>query len=241
MAARGAHDLWLPFLARWGVLLAVVIVGLFTTFFAAFGMVASQPGIGGDHDELLMAAYAPGMYRLAMLFDALGWFGMGGLLVIAGLALSGDSPVRGRLGAALGVTAIAGVIGAFVRMIVVGDLGEQFVAAGADQAAILATTRTVAGIISAHFAAGQLTIGLAFLAVGSAALATSWVPRSIGWLLTLPALTTFVLLAATVVLDVFLFPILLLHVALLVATGLMIARQWWSAPATSAREGATGA
>ena len=123
----------------------------------------------------------------------------------------------------------------------VGDLGEQFVAAGADQAAILATTRTVAGIISAHFAAGQLTIGLAFLAVGSAALATSWVPRSIGWLLTLPALTTFVLLAATVVLDVFLFPIVLLHVALLVVAGLMIARQWWSAPATSAREGATGA
>jgi len=67
------------------------------------------------------------------------------------------------------------------------------------------------------------------------------VPRSIGWLLTLPALTTFVLLAATVVLDVFLFPIVLLHVALLVVAGLMIARQWWSAPATSAREGAAGA
>src|SRR3990172_12620023 len=224
MAARGARGPWLPFLARWGVLLAVVIVGLFTTFFAAFGMVASQPGIGGDHDELLMAAYAPGMYRLAMLFDALGWFGMGGLLVIAGLALSGDSPVRGRLGAALGVTAIAGVIGAFVRMIVVGDLGEQFVAAGADQAAILATTRTVAGIISAHFAAGQLTIGLAFLAVGSAALATSWVPRSIGWLLTLPAPPTVVLLAAPAVLHVFLFPLLLLHVALPLVACLMIPR-----------------
>src|SRR3990172_1427000 len=108
MAARGAHDLWLPFLARWGVLLAVVIVGLFTTFFAAFGMVASQPGIGGDHDELLMAAYAPGMYRLAMLFDALGWFGMGGLLVIAGLALSGGSPLRGGLGAAAGGAAVPG-------------------------------------------------------------------------------------------------------------------------------------
>src|SRR3989337_218342 len=141
MAARGAHDLWLPFLARWGLLLAVVLVGLFTTFFAAFGMVASQPGIGGDHDEMLMAAYAPGMYRLAMLLDALGWLGMGGLLVIAGLALSGDSPVRGRLGAALGVTAIAGVIGAFVRMIVVGDLGEQFVAAGAGTRGVLGPTR----------------------------------------------------------------------------------------------------
>src|SRR4030065_458720 len=109
MAARGAHDLWLPFLARWGLLLAVVLVGLFTTFFAAFGMVASQPGIGGDPDELLRGAHAPGTARRA----------------------------------------------------------------------IPATTRTVAGIISAHFAAGQLTIGLAFLAVGSAALATSWVPRSI--------------------------------------------------------------
>src|SRR3970040_2362950 len=120
MAARGAHDLWLPFLVRWGLLLAVVVVGLFTTIVAAFGVGPSQPCIGGTHDELLMAAYAPGMYRLAMLLDALGWLGMGGLLVIAGLALSGDSPVRGRLGAALGVTAITGVIGGFVPIIVVG-------------------------------------------------------------------------------------------------------------------------
>jgi hypothetical protein len=230
MPARGEHDLWLPFLARWGLFVAVAIIGLFTTFFAAIGMVASQPGIGGDHDELLMAAYAPGMYRLAMVFDALGWLAMGGLLVIVGLALSGDSPVRGRLGSALGVTAIAGIIGAFVRMIVVGDLGRQFAATGADQAAILATTRTVAGIISAIFDAGQLTVGLGFLALGSAALATSWVPRSIGWLLSLIALTTFGLLAGEVLLNVFLFPVLLLNVAVLAVVGLIIARRWWSEP-----------
>jgi hypothetical protein len=64
------------------------------------------------------------------------------------------------------------------------------------------------------------------------------VPRSIGWLLTLPALTTFVLLASGLILDVLLFPILLLHVALLVAVGLMIARRWWRAPATYARDAA---
>lgn len=231
MAARNPDMLWLPILARWGVFVAVVTVGLVTTFFAAFGVVASQPGIGGDYDELIMASYAPGLYRLSMLFDALGWLAMGGLLVIAGLALSGQSPVRGRLSAALGVTAITGVIGAFVRMTVVGDLGQQFAVAGADQAAILLMARTVAGIISAFFEAGQLTQGLAFLALGSAALATPWVPRSIAWLLTLPALTSLGLLAADVFLDVFFFPILLLHIAFLTAAGLLIARRWWSAPA----------
>lgn len=242
MTGRGAQAVWLPVLARWGVIAAAATVGLFTTFFAAFGMVASRPGFGGDNDELIMAAYAPGLYRLSMLFDALGWLGMGGLLVIAGLALSGGSPVRGRLGAALGVTAIAGIIGAFIRMTVIGDLGEQYAAAGADQAAILAMARTVAGIISAFFEAGQLTMGLAFLAVGSAALAASWVPRSIAWLLTLPALTSLGLLALDVFLDVFLFPVLLVHIALLTAAALLIARRWWTVPVTyEPRPGAAAA
>ena len=57
------------------------------------------------------------------------------------------------------------------------------------------------------------------------------VPRSIGWLLTLIALTTFGLLAGEVLLNVFLFPVLLLNVAFVAAAGLMVARRWWSAPA----------
>jgi len=242
MTGRGAQAVWLPVLARWGAFVAVSVVGLVTTFFAAMAMVASRPGFGGDDDELIMAAFAPGMYRLSMVFDALGWLGMGGLIVMAGLALSGDAPIRARLGAALGVTAITGIIGAFVRMSVVGDLGEQFAAPDADQATVLAMSRTVGGIISALFEAGQLTMGLGFLAVGSAALATSWVPRSIAWLLTLPAVTSLGLLALDVVLGVFLFPILLLHVALLTIAGLLIARRWWTASATyEPRPGAAAA
>ncbi|MBI2780877.1 MAG: hypothetical protein HYX55_03640 [Chloroflexi bacterium] len=236
MTTRGARDVWLSILARWGLVVAVTLVGLFTTFFAALGTVASRPGIGGDYDELIMAAYAPGLYRLSMVFDALGWLGMGGLLVIAGLALSRDAPVRGRLGAALGVTAVTGIIGAFVRMTVVGGLGAQFAAAGADQPAIVALARTVAGIISAFFEAGQLTQGLGFLALGTAALAMPWMPRSIAWLLTLLAFTSLGLLAGDVFLGVFLFPILLLHIFLLAATGLLISRRWWNASAQEDRE-----
>jgi len=242
MTARGGQNVWLPALARWGVFVAMVIVGLVATFFAAVAMVASRPGFGGDHDELIMAAYAPGVYRVSMVFDALGWLAMGGLIVITGLALSADAPIRARLGAALGVTAITGIIGAFVRMSVVGDLGEQYAAAGADEPSTLAMSRTVGGIISALFEAGQLTMGLGFLAVGSAALAASWMPRSIAWLLTLPAVTSLGLLALDIVLDVFLFPILLVHVALLTIAGLLLARRWWTASATyEPRPGAAAA
>lgn len=222
---------WLRLLARWGLLTAVVLAGLIGTFFSAMGTISSQPGFGGGHDEVLMAAFVPGLYRTAMIFDALGWLAMGGLLVIAGLALSREASVRGPLAAILGVTAITGIIGAFLRLVVVGDLGKQFVAAASsDQASILSLYRTVNWIISAHFYAGHLTIGVGFLVLGSAALGVPWVPRAIRWLLFLPGLTTLGLLAGEVLLDVFLFPVLLFHVVLLAVAGLALAYTWWSVP-----------
>jgi len=227
-ADRGA---WLRLLARWGLLTSLAVAGLMTTFFSAMATVSSQPGIGGDHDELLMAAYAPGLYRIAMVFDALGWLFMGGLIVIAGLALRRDASVRGPLAAALGVTAITGIIGAFLRLAVVGDLGKQFLAsAGTAEPSILSLYRSVDLIIGAQFAAGQLTAGLGLLVVGTAALGVAWVPRTIGWLLVAPGLTSLTLLIGEVVLDVLLFPVLLLHVVLLAAAGLTLAYTWWRAP-----------
>jgi hypothetical protein len=89
-------------------------------------------------------------------------------------------------------------------------------------------------IIGAHFAAGQLTVGLGFLVVGSAALGVAWVPRGIGWLLVIPGLTSFALVAPEVVLDIFLFPVLLLHVVLLAVAGLVLAFTWWRAPSPAA-------
>jgi hypothetical protein len=227
-ADRGA---WLRLLARWGLLTSLAVAGLMTTFFSAMAMVSSQPGIGGDHDELLMAAYAPGLYRIAMVFDALGWLFMGGLIVIAGLALRREASVRGPLAAALGVTAITGITGAFLRLEVVGDLGKQFIAA-ADTAkpTILSLYRSVDLIIGADFTAGQLTVGLGFLVVGTAALGVGWVPRTISWLLLLPGVTSLALLVGEVVLDVFLFPLLLLHVVLLAVAGVALAYTWWHAP-----------
>jgi hypothetical protein len=207
------------------------VAGLITTFFTALGLVSSQPGIGGDHDELLMAANVPGLYRIAMVFDALGWLAMGGLIVIVGMALRRDATVRGPLGVALGVTAIAGIIGAFLRLSVVGDLGKQLAAGGStNEAGLLSLYRTVDWIISAHFAAGLLTVGLAFLVVGSAALGVAWIPRRIAWLVVLPGVTSLALLIGEVAFEVFLFPVLLPHVVLLAVAGLAMAAAWWRAP-----------
>jgi hypothetical protein len=227
---------WQRLLARWGLLTAITVAGLMITFFTAFALAASEPGIGGDHDELLMAASVPALYRTAMVFDALGWLAMGGLVAIAGLALRPDATVRGPLAAALGVTAVAGVIGAFMRLTVVGDLGRQLAAGGADGTSIVALYRMVELIIGAHFGAGQLTVGLGFLVVGSAAIGTGWVPRPIAWLMVLPGITSLVLLGGEVAFDVFLFPVLLVHVVLLALAGLAMAVAWWRAP--SARPGA---
>ena len=220
---------WQGLLARWGLLTALAVVGLITTFFTAFGLASPQPGIGGDHDELLMAAVTPGLYRTAMVFDALGWLAMGGLVVIAGLALRRDATIRGPIAAALGVTAVVGIVGAFLRLIAIGELGKQL-AGGTAEAVVLSPFRSVEWVISAAFAAGQLTVGLGLLVVGSAALAVVWVPRRIAWLLLLPGVTSLALLGAKVVLDSFLFPVLLVHVGLLAAAGLAMAATWWRAP-----------
>jgi hypothetical protein len=220
---------WQRLLARWGVLTALAVAGLIATFFTALGLVSSRPGIGGGHDELLMAAYAPGLYRIAMVFDALGWFTMGGLIVIMGMALRRDATVRGPLAAALGTTAIAGVVGAFLRLSVVGDLGKQLAAGGSTNEALLSLYRSVDWIISAHFVAGQFTVGLAFLIIGSAALRVSWVTRPIAWLIVIPGITSLTLLTGEVAFDVFLFPVLLLHVVVLAIAGLAMAATWWGA------------
>lgn len=219
----------LRLLARWGLFLAIVVIGLLATFFGALGSVASRPGFGGDHDELLIAAYAPTMYRVSMAFDALGWLAMGGLIALGGLAFAEAAPTRGRLASLLGVTAIAGIIGAFVRMFVLGGVGEAFASPGADQVAVLAGYRLADSVITACFAAGQLTIGLGFVVVGSAALATLWVPRSIGWMLCALAVTTYALLFGQVFLDLLLRPILFAHVGLMAVVGVALARRWWSA------------
>lgn len=220
---------WQGLLARWGFLTALAVAGLITTFFTAYGLASSRPGIGGDHDELLMAAAVPVLYRIAMVFDALGWLAMGGLVVIAGLGLRREATVRGPLAAALGVTAVVGIVGAFLRLIAVGELGKGLATGVATQPGVLPAFRSVEWVISAAFATGQLTVGLGFLVVGSAALGVAWVPRRIAWLLLLPGLTSLALLGAEVILDVFLFPVLLVHVGLLAAAGLAMAATWWRA------------
>jgi hypothetical protein len=52
-------------------------------------------------------------------------------------------------------------------------------------------------------------------------------------LLIVPGLTSLALLAGEVLLDVFLFPVLLVHVVLLAVVGLALAATWWRAPSAT--------
>jgi hypothetical protein len=227
------NDADVRWLARWGAFVAIAVGGLLVTYCGTYVTVVSRPDFGGDLDELLMAAYAPVTYRLAMAFDALGWLAMGGLIVLTGWALRGSSPILSRLGILLGGTAAVGIAGGLLRLTGIGHLGASYLDAGAGQAGVQASFHTLELVIGGLFDAGDLTMGLGFLCVGLAALATSWFPRSAAWLLLLPAATSLTLLAGEIVLDAFLFPVVLVHVVLLAACGLVLARRWWATEAVS--------
>jgi hypothetical protein len=210
---------WFRFLSRWGLLLPIVFIGLVVSFFAAIGSVAGRP-LADAYPELIAAAYAPGVYRIATLFDAAGWIVIGGL--IFGIAMSAVrvAPRRALLAAPLAVTMVVGVLGAFMRLVVTGSLGARL-ADGEDQVTIVNAYRLLDGIIGAHFLAGDLLQGAALVIAASAALAMAGFPRRPAYLLAVSGAASLLLFAVQIVANVFLFPLLLIDI-----TVLAVASSW---------------
>jgi len=96
-------SIWFRFLSRWGLLLPIVFVGLVVSFFAAIGSVAGRP-LADAYPELIAAPYAPGLYRIAMLFDAAAWIVIGGLIFGVAMTTVRSAPRRALLVAPLAVT-----------------------------------------------------------------------------------------------------------------------------------------
>ena len=209
---------WFRFLSRWGWLPPMVFVGLIVSFFAAIGSVAGRP-LADAYPELIAAGYAPGLYRIAMLFDAAGWIVIGGLIFGVAMTAVRVAPRRALLGASLAITMVVGVLGGFMRLAVTGALGARL-ADGEDQMTIVNAYRLVDGIIGAHFLAGDLLQGAALVIAASAALAVVGFPRRPAFLLAGSGVASLLLFAVQIAANAFLFPLLLIDVIVLgVASG----------------------
>lgn len=209
---------WFRFLSRWGWLPPMVFVGLIVSFFAAIGSVAGRP-LADAYPELIAAGYAPGLYRIAMLFDAAGWIVIGGLIFGVAMTAVRVAPRRALLGASLAITMVVGVLGGFMRLAVTGALGARL-ADGEDQMTIVNAYRLVDGIIGAHFLAGDLLQGAALVIAASAALAVVGFPRWPAFLLAGSGVASLLLFAVQIAANAFLFPLLLIDVIVLgVASG----------------------
>jgi hypothetical protein len=209
---------WFAFLSRWGLLLPIVFVGLVVSFFAAIGSIMGRP-LAATYPELIAAAYAPGLYRIAMLFDAAGWIVIGGLILGVAMTAVRIAPRRALLAAPLAITMVVGVLGAFMRLAVTGALGARL-ADGEDQLTIVNSYRVIDGIIGAHFLAGDLLQGAALVIAASASLAVVGFPRRPAFLLAVSGAASLLLFAVQIVANAFLFPLLLIDITLLaIASG----------------------
>ncbi|MGH2357108.1 MAG: hypothetical protein ACRDGJ_03720, partial [Candidatus Limnocylindria bacterium] len=162
-----------------------------------------------------------GLYRAAMLLDALGWVGIGGLFLWPAMLMRRGAPVRCTIAAVCGIAMLTGVIGGFLRLTATGDLGARL-AAGEDQNRIVEAYRLLDQIISAHFTAGQPLQGAGFLLVASVALASGLLPRRLALALAVPGITSLTIFTVELVLNVFPFPLLIAHILITAAVSLWL-------------------
>ena len=113
--------------------------------------------------------------------SASGWLWIGGsLLVFAGL-FARSAPIRAAFLAACGVGQLAGLLGGYTMLVVLGDLGARSATAAPDQQATLAAASgPVLSSMLAHYGAGQLLYGAGYLLIASVALSLAGFPRWVG-------------------------------------------------------------
>ena len=208
--ADSAH--WLRFLSRWA--LATVLFGIvgLVIYFGGIGFVPSDNALGIAYSDLMQAVRAPVMFRIFMMFDAVGWLMIGVTLLTLATILKNRTPVRALLIAVCGIGMLAGSLGGFMRLVGVSDLAAQYsVATTAQQAAFLPSMLALYETISAHFVAGGFLQGAGYLLIASVMFALRTFPRwLVGWFI-LAGILEF-LQATTAALGAFSFIVLFLTV-----------------------------
>lgn len=229
---------WLKFLARWALVTALAVVGLF----GAFGMLMAAAGpVAEEADfalvELVGASRSPAAHRLLAALDVLVWLGLGGTLLGFASLFARWAPRRAAVLAACGVGQLIGALGGYMRLGAVNELAARHAAAAPDQQATLVQVYlTVAEIISAHFDIGQLLYGVGFLLLGSVGLSLAGFPRWLAVWLGLSGLWAITAqVAAAAGSTLFESAFLVYAILGLLAPLLAIALAFWRSPALAPR------
>src|SRR5918911_699031 len=166
---------WQKVLSRWALAYGLYEVAALVAFATVVGFDVLGPG------AFEAAARNPAMFRIGAGLDLTAWLWIGGtLLVFAGL-FARSAPIRASLLAACGVGQLAGLLGGYTMLVVLGDLGARSAAAAPDQhAALAAANGPVLSSIFAHYGAGQLLYGAGYLLIASVALSLAGFPRWVG-------------------------------------------------------------
>jgi hypothetical protein len=166
---------WQKFLSRWALAYGLYEVAVLFAFATVVGFDVLGPG------AFDAAARGPATFRLGAFLDLTAWLWIGGtLLIFAGL-FARSAPIRAAFMAACGVGQLAGLVGGYTMLVVLGDLGAGSAAAAPDQqAALAAASGPVLSSMMAHYGAGQLLYGAGYLLIASVTLSLERFPRWVG-------------------------------------------------------------
>ena len=166
---------WQKFLSRWALAYGLYELAALVAFAFVVGFDVLGPG------AFEAAARNPATFRIGAGLDATAWLWIGGtLLVFAGL-FARSAPIRASLLVACGVGQLAGLLGGYTMLVVLGDLGARSATAAPDQqAALAAASGPVLSSMLAHYGAGQLLYGVGYVLIASVALSLAGFPRWIG-------------------------------------------------------------
>src|SRR5438034_8034797 len=107
---------WYRFLSRWSLVAGLVGLGLFLAFFITILPASQNSSLPAEYVELVAASQSPVLYRLTIILDLAGWFGLGGFFLALAAIFARRTPIRGMFVLACGLGMVVGVVGAYARV-----------------------------------------------------------------------------------------------------------------------------
>ena len=168
---------WFRFLSRCSLAFGLVFLGTMLVYTIGLLPAASGSALPEEYGDLVVASSRPALYRVAALLDLAVWLATGAFLLALAALLAHRAPIRGALIAASGIGQVAGVIGSFIKLDGIGDLGNRYAAVPEQQAVLLRSYLDLQLLLTSHLSAGQVLYAAAYLLVATVAWSLPEFPR----------------------------------------------------------------